>query len=362
MAPSHGGLSIELTTSVQDERPIFLAGNFNNWAVNDQAYQLEATAPGHYRFSFSPDKLPEVLEYKYLRGDWQQVELDEYGNGTPNRVVRPKPGTRIRDHVPRWRRDGYDYRPEFLPLIRVIDQQFAIPDHIKTRRISVLLPHNYDQAQRHYPVLYLQDGQNLFDDYAPFGNWAVDKKLALLAEKGRGDLIVVAIDHAENERIAEFTPSHRTKLGRGEGKEYVQFLAETLKPFIDSRFRTLPERQHTGIGGSSMGGLISIYAGLMAPEVYGKLLVFSPSLWVDPNIHSRVAIPAKPFATRVYLYGGAKESASMIPSLERLKNGLASNTNNIHFEFFLSTDPHGKHNEVRWGEEFPKAVSWLFYE
>lgn len=97
------------------------------------------------------------------------------------------------------------------------------------------------------------------------------------------DIIIVSIDHAEDERIAEFTPSYRTRLGVGDGKKYARFLADTLKPHVDQHFRTLPDRVHTGIGGSSMGGLITIYAGLMYPEVYGKLMVFSPSLWVGAD-------------------------------------------------------------------------------
>ena len=153
---------------------------------------------------------------------------------------------KVLDHVPRWRVDGLDYPSDKLPLIEILSEDFEIPQLIKTRRISVLLPYNYHETDQHYPVLYLQDGQNLFDEYAPFGNWAVDKKLAVLAEKGLGDIIVVAIDHAEKDRIAEFTPSFKTKLGRGDGKKYVRFLADTLKPYIDKNFRTLPDLRAHG--------------------------------------------------------------------------------------------------------------------
>ena len=111
------------------------------------------------------------------------------------------------------------YNPDFLPNKVVISESFEIPQLIKTRRITALLPYDYNSSDRRYPVLYLQDGQNLFDDYAPFGNWGIDKKLAHLAGQGKGDIIIVAIDHAEEERIAEFTPSYNTRLGKGRGKE-----------------------------------------------------------------------------------------------------------------------------------------------
>ena len=257
--------------------------------------------------------------------------------------------------------DG-NFNPDRLPHIQVISEQFEIPQLVKTRRITALLPHNYHETERRYPVLYLQDGQNLFDDFAPFGNWGVDRKLALMAEKGMSDIIVIAIDHAEEERVAEFTPSHQTKIGVGDGKKYTRFLADTLKPYVDQHFRTLTDREHTGIGGSSMGALVSIYAGLMYPEVYGRLMIFSPSLWVSPNIPD-FGIPFHdPLAARIYIYAGGKESDTMIPNITRYKNALERKGMDMSkFEFHISIDPEGIHNEVHWGREFPKAIEWLFF-
>lgn len=352
-------LSIVLNTE-EDDKAVFLAGNFNNWTI-DQSYQMDKVDQKKFRYDFPASSvLPEMIEYKYLRGDWDEVELDEYGNSTPNRVVNATQ-TLIEDYVPRWRKNGLAYDPDFLPEIRVISEQFEIPQLIKTRRIAALLPHNYSQSDRKYPVLYLQDGQNLFDEYAPYGNWGLDKKLAVMAEKGIGDIIIVAIDHAEEERIAEFTPSANTKLGRGQGKKYVRFLADTLKPYIDKHFRTLSGRSNTGIGGSSMGGLISIYAGMMYPEVYGRLMVFSPSLWAAPNIHFHAINLEAASDVKIYLYGGGEESINMIPNINNFKTAIEKQGIEVNIDFKISIDPKGKHNEARWGEEFPKAAEWLFY-
>ena len=140
----------------------------------------------------------------------------------------------------------------------------------------------------------------------------------------------------------------------------MRFLADTLKAYIDKHFRTRPEREYTGIGGSSMGGLISIYAGLMYPEVFGKLMIFSPSLWVMPNIHFHFLNFNAPQDTEIYLYGGGDESAHMIPNIQRFKDAFSDVTDaQIHFK--LSIDPQGKHNETKWGEEFPKAAEWLYF-
>ena len=173
----------------------------------------------------------------------------------------------------------------FLPKIKIISHEVEPPPLGRERRIAVMLPYNYGENRKRYPVLYLQDGQNLFEYRSPFGNWQVDKQMAKLTEKGMGDLIVVAIDHADKERIKEYTPPGGVKFGKAYGRQYARFMAEELKPYVDQNFRTRPDRQNTAIGGSSMGGLISIYSGLIYPEVYGKMMIFSPSLWLTPKIY-----------------------------------------------------------------------------
>ncbi len=354
-------LSIHLTTADDGSDAVYISGNFNSWKAADEQYRMKKEGPGRFSIIFH-DKhlLPGQLEYKYHRGSWEVAELDEYGNPVPNRKLETRQARETHDHVPRWLKKGLAYDPAFLPEIQVISEQFEIPQLIKTRRIAALLPYNYRENEKRYPVLYLQDGQNLFDDYAPFGNWGVDKKLAVMAEKGIGDIIIISIDHAEEERIAEFTPSYQTRLGSGDGKKYVRFLADTLKTYVDKHFRTLPGREQTGIGGSSMGGLISIYAGLMYPEVYGKLMVFSPSLWVMPNIHFHFLNFQDPQDTDIYLYGGGEESVNMVPNILRFQKAF-EDSGNASVNFKLSVDPRGQHNEARWGEEFPRAVEWLFF-
>ena len=355
-------LRLELTTPEDDDAPVFIAGNFNDWNSNDKSYQLHEIQKGHYFFEFKNiEAFSQPIEYKYTRGSWNTEEVDGYGNSISNRRLDIQQNE-VKDFVPRWKKNGLFYHPDFLPEIKIISDAFEIPQLIKTRRIAALLPHDYHSSEKAYPVLYLQDGQNLFDEHAPFGTWGVDKKLALLSEKGVGGIIIIAIDHAEDERIAEFTPSSKTQLGSGDGKKYVRFLADTLKPYIDKHFRTLPDRENTGIGGSSMGGLISIYAGLMYPEVYGKLMIFSPSLWVMPNIHFHALNLDHSDDAKIYLYAGEHESKNMIPNIRRFKENVAQRGIEANIDFKLSIDPEGKHNEARWGEEFPKAIEWLFFQ
>ncbi|MBR9921903.1 MAG: carbohydrate esterase [Bacteroidetes bacterium] len=352
-------LQIEVETNATDSRPVFLAGTFNDWQSAQEAYRMKPDIPGYYSYTFpNVADLDFPLEFKATRGNWKQVETDAYGGHVDNHRLE-KPQEHIRIHVPRWKINGQYWKDEYLPKIEIIHERFEIPQLIKTRRIAALLPWDYDQSDKRYPVLYLQDGQNLFDDYAPFGSWGLDKKLATMAENGWADLIVIAIDHAENERISEYTPSYQTKLGPGDGKKYVRFLADTLKPYVDKHFRTLPDRQHTGIGGSSMGGLISIYAGSLYPEVYGKQMIFSPSLWVAPEIYRKALQTHMLYPTQIYVYAGGDESENMVPLVEQFSQGMdANNPDAITLRRVIS--PKGKHRETDWGKAFPEAANWLF--
>lgn len=356
-------MKLELFTPDDDKRPVFLTGNFNGWTTNDPKFQMIKIKEGHYEYTFS-DVPPSIdgFEYKYVKGGWEAEELAPDGYPSANRRMEYPKG-KVRDVVPTWKRHTSEYNPAFYPEIQIVSKRFNVPQLRRRRRISVLLPWDYRSSNKRYPVLYLQDGQNLFEDSAPFGTWGVDKKLAILSEQGKGDFIVVAIDHGGQDRIKEFSPYDSRKWGEGLGIEYARFLAETLKPYIDSNFRTLHNRQHTGIGGSSMGGLISIYAGIMHPEHFSKFMIFSPSLWAAPKLYFEPTRFTAFAETKIYLYAGGKEGAGVLENVRKFKDVLENKPgfNPSQLNIKISSDPQGHHNEARWGEEFPKAIEWLFY-
>lgn len=354
-------LTLDLFTPNDDARPVFLTGSFNAWATQDGRFQMNKVKDGHYQYTFHEiPAIAEPFEYKYVKGGWEAEELGADGFPPTNRRMEVPRG-KVTDVVPRWKQHGHGYNPAFYPDIQIVAKRFNVPQLQRRRRIAVLLPWNYAKSDRHYPVLYLQDGQNLFEESAPFGTWGVDKKLAALAQRGKGEFIVVAIDHGGKERIKEYSPYDSTRWGEGLGRDYAGFLAETLKPHIDKNFRTLPDRAHTGIGGSSMGGLISIYAGLMFPQVYSKFMIFSPSLWASPEIYAEpMHFATHHPPTRIYLYGGSREGSNMVANLKRFKEAAEKNSGG-GAQILMQTDLHGRHNEARWGEEFPKAAEWLFH-
>ena len=355
------GLTIFLYTDEDDHRPVYLSGNFNQWATQDRRFMLHKIDEGKYSFTFPKDfEFRENLAYKFTKGDWSEVEIDRYGNKTSNRHCEKASGVQ-EEHVPRWRKNWLPYRPSQLPQVHLISEEFEIPQLNKKRKIWALLPHDYDTSSESYPVLYLQDAQNLFNENAPFGNWQIDKKLAVMSDYGIGKIIIIAIEHAEKERLIEYNVG-KTLLGEGQGKKYIRFIADTLKPFIDKSFRTKSEREFTGIGGSSMGGLVSIFSGLMYPEVYGKLMIFSPSLWVIPKIKFSFLDLFEPAETKIYLYAGGDESETMIKHVKKFKKRLLKRgKGNENMKVNLSINIDGKHSETYWSDEFPKAIEWLFF-
>ncbi|HLN94024.1 MAG TPA: alpha/beta hydrolase-fold protein, partial [Flavobacterium sp.] len=211
-------LNIVLTTDEDDIRPVYISGNFNNWHTQDERFQMERIENGLYHFRFPDDfAYPDELLYKFTKGDWSEVEIDRYGNRTENRSCRQHQGVR-REHVDKWRKNWLPFRNHFLPKVELISDQFEMPQLGKKRRVWALLPHDYETSTETYPVMYLHDAQNLFNEQAKYGNWEIDKKLAVMSEYKIGKIIVVAVEHAEQDRIKEYNVG-KTVLGAGDGKK-----------------------------------------------------------------------------------------------------------------------------------------------
>lgn len=356
-------MRFNVSTEAVDDREIYITGNFNNWNPKDRAFQLKQSDHDTFFIEIDDEALPEKIEYKFTKGGWENVELDVYGNITPNRKAEKSQG-QTADIVEKWRLNWGPFKEEFFPTVELISENFYIPQLDRYRKVWALLPYDYETSDKSYPVLYLQDAQNLFNGGSAFGNWQIDKKLSILAEYGRGDLIVIAIEHGSEERINEYIFDNNAVAKNSEGKKYIRFIADTLKPYVDSVYRTKKEREFTGIGGSSLGGLISIYSGFLYPEVYSKLMIFSPSLWVEPNNNFPMFSYTVPYKTKVYIYGGDKEGSNMVQRIrvfeEKMKKWEEQKL--FDFEFRTSINEEGTHNEFYWSQEFPKAVEWLFYD
>lgn len=355
-------MKIRLYTNETDDRAVYITGNFNNWNPKDPYYRLTRTDPNTYFIDIEDELLPDFIEYKFTKGGWENVELDKYGNITANRKALKSSGE-ASEKTEKWRLNWGPFKEEFFPIVEIVSEEFYIPQLDRYRKVWALLPYDYYVSDKKYPVLYLQDAQNLFNESSQYGNWEIDKKLSILAEYGRGDIIVIAVEHGSADRIKEYIFDNDHVANGSEGKKYIRFITDTLKPFIDSHYRTKKDRENTGIGGSSLGALISIYSGFLYPEVYSKLLIFSPSLWVEPNNNFPMMNFRVPFKTKIYLYGGEQEGSKMVKRIGIFENYLKrwEKKNLFDFELKTSINHDGSHSEFYWSQEFPRAIEWLFY-
>lgn len=243
--------------------------------------------------------------------------------------------------------------------VHILDPM-AMPELDRQRIIRIYLPPGYEQSDHRYPVLYMHDGQNLFDNATSYaGEWGVDEALDSLAKSQHLEVIVVGIDNGQEKRMNELSPWTNKRFGNAEGIQYTGFIVNVLKPYIDQHYRTLEDRENTAIMGSSMGGFISHYAIHQYPGVFGMAGIFSPSYWYSRQVFKHTQEHPVPPDTRLYLMTGSKEGSQAVNGLEKmtkLLNKQKHPASNLHSEVV----PDGEHNEKFWRSEFPKAVSWLF--
>lgn len=222
-----------------------------------------------------------------------------------------------------------------------------------SRKIWVYLPKNYAGSDKKYPVLYLHDAQNVFDAKTSFaGEWNADETLDSL----NAQTIVIGIEHGNDKRIDELTPYKNEKYGGGKADVYLDFMVHNLIPEINRRYRTKTGAKNTGIMGSSLGGLVSFYAVLKYPEVFGKAGVLSPSFWFSKTIYN-LAQQTPKINAKIYFLCGDDEDPEMVPDLQRMVEIVHSKSagKNIKSEVIKG----GKHNEQFWRGQFAKAYLWL---
>jgi predicted alpha/beta superfamily hydrolase len=225
------------------------------------------------------------------------------------------------------------------------------------RDLVAYLPPSYEGGDRRYPVLYLQDGQNLFDEATSHaGEWRVDETMQTLAGEGI-EAIVVGVPNGGTRRADEYRPDRR-------GDRYLAFLTDSVKPIVDTSLRTLPGRGDTGLGGSSLGAVISLYGLFSRPDVFGFAALMSPAFLLlgEGIVEFVAAAPLVP--ARVYLDTGSREhddpslAAAYAASVERMHAVLRAKgygTGDLRYRI----DPEGHHHESAWARRLPDALRFL---
>lgn len=247
--------------------------------------------------------------------------------------------------------------------VSIIEKEFFIP-HLneKSHKIWVYLPPNYDSSAKSFPVIYMHDAQNLFDAKTSFiGEWGVDETLNELFEKTKKGFIVIGVENAGEERINEYTPWSHEKYGGGKGLMYIDFIVNTLKPYIDQNYRTKAQQKYTALIGSSLGGLISYYGGLKYPNIFGKIGALSTSFWFSSEVENFTKSNGNINNVKLYLLVGEKEGEDgfMAEDTQKMKK-LLLETGFKSKNLISKINPEGEHNETFWSSEFLEVITWLY--
>jgi predicted alpha/beta superfamily hydrolase len=294
------------------------------------------------------------LQYLFTRGSWRQGELDGNDQEHRPRELVAEPGLRVDVEIPAWGRESvryhHDVSSHFLP---------------HSRTVAVHLPPEYDlHPHRRYPVLYLHDGQNLFDAATAFAGvpWRCDETAEELARTGEVTPLIQVGVYNTPDRLKEYGP---TRDGHDQSAAYGRFLLEEVRPLVDAAYRTLTGPENTGVCGSSMGGLISLELARRHPDVFGRCAALSPSLWWDGErlLHELGDDPDQLSHCRVWLDMGTQEGPSsdgLPPMLRRARRMAFHLRHTPPHQFRYTEVAGGMHNEWAWAARYPDVLRFLF--
>jgi predicted alpha/beta superfamily hydrolase len=314
------------------------------------------------------------LQYKFTRGSWETVEKGRWFEEIPDREHHVLGDETVAVNVQNWR--DFSGEREMYTVVGDIRHHDDFPSKAlgNTRSVLVYLPPGYDEDEgRRYPVLYMHDGQNLFDAGTSFigVEWGVDETLERMIGEGQVRPLIVVGIYNTGEREFEYTPTQDAGRGKGGGaSRYGRFIVDELKPYIDATYRTRPEREHTGIMGSSLGGIASLYIAWTHPDVFTRVGAMSTAYWwSNSQVLTMLAGTSPPPGVRVWLDMGTAEDDSdknrnkvpdIIEQHRRARNILMEKGLQIPRTLRYIEDDGAVHNERAWAARFPQAVEFLF--
>jgi|694.fasta_scaffold00718_23 predicted alpha/beta superfamily hydrolase len=351
-------LSVSRLPEIQAGEKLFVAGSFNAWNPQDIAYQL-SNQGNSFKVTISVPPNTKI-DFKFTRGSWASVECSAYGSDLPNRTIPALTSdTLVSCEIMGW-------KDQWIPglamhtaskQVKFIDSAFTITELKRQHLISLYLPKQYDLSSERYPVIYMLDGQNLFDAYGTFaGEWEVDETLDSLLEKGIPGVIIVAI-HTDQHRMCEYSPFVFKYCEKPEAAALLHFITQSLKPYIDGHYRTKKEKESTGIAGSSLGGLFAYYAWLNKPEVFGNAGIFSPSFWIGTaELEQQTDKLAYLQNGKAFFYMGEKEDGDDLGKMKSIADRFAKNSK---AKVNRIIDPNGAHNETYWKKWFAEFYLWI---
>lgn len=374
MAQQVFSVRIDRIPDTHVDEPIYLTGNFNGWDPAAEEMQLQRADDGSLGITITLKDVPsDRVEFKFTRGNWHSSECSAQGRLTSPRLAELGKDTTIITRIDGWRDDFPASTAS--ENVHLLDSAFYMPQLDRYRKIWIYLPADYASSNKRYPVIYMQDGQHLFDEATSQGRigpieWAVDETLDAVSNP----CIVVAINHQDDfrDREPEFYFHPNEQHPEVEGQHYIAFIVETLKPYIDRHYRTLSYKESTAIAGSSLGGLVSLYAGLYYPEIFGILGIFSPSIWLDEgnlekDIEQLASYPHQLdeiSQQHLYFYAGQQENrrkpdGTFVRMQDDVGQAIQLLEKVADPNISLTLNPAGRHGALYWREAFPDFYQWF---
>lgn len=313
----------------------------------------------------------QMIEYKITRGTWETVERSLSGASIANRRLTADSGTLQLITVERWA-DHENPSRTADPSSRRLRRHVLASRNLGDREVIVYLPPGYDKSDRRYPVLYMQDGQNLFEPGIGFSgtHWRAAETADRLIIQGRIEPLIIVGVHNSPDRLDEYAPIHDASVGAGgRADQYVDFVVDELKPMIDHAYRTRPGRPHTAIGGSSLGAIASLHACMRTPHVFGKCAALSPSLWWGNHGMTGHFLRGTDWLRSLQLWvdmGAAEECAVDEPRGHAITDAraMARAIRQVHARrhggFHFEEVEGGIHHEHAWAARFDRVLAFLF--
>jgi len=373
--------------------PIFMASSHNGWNPGDQKMKLTQRSDGRWQVAWSKPTLDSRVAFKFTRGSWDSVEMTPGFENIDNRLLPEIDASKLGANeqpvievtVDAWadqrKMDAATAAASPYREIKVSSGTIRRVDVLggggagpMRRDLIVWLPPGYDDAanaQREYAVLYMLDGQNVFDKLPGVpGEWRADETAAKLIAEGKVEpLIIVGIPHAGANRPAEYLPFAALDGVVPGGAEFVRFLVEEVTPRIERTFRTIKSREHRGIGGASLGGIMALEAGTEKPAIFGKVLAESTPLTIHQNAGFTHFAAKKNWPSKVYFGMGGREAGETgansaansryVESARAFKELLAGKGLGAD-RALVVIDETARHDENAWAARFGPALEFLF--
>ena len=341
-------------TPLLDE--LYYSGTYNNWNRGDWQTVFEKK-DGVYSVTIIAEENSKQ-EFYVNRGNDETNASKADGSYIDPFVFTYKKGATLHITVEGWRDMPGNHT--VTKNVFILSNHFEMDSLKRHRRIWICLPNDYSSGEKTYPVIYMQDGQNLFDQATAFmGEWHIDETMLAMNDTVQQS-IIIGIDNGGSTRMEEYSYYPNPKYNfDAQGGNYADFIINNLKPFIDQNFRTQPERESTFIGGSSLGALISAFILIENPEVFSGAMLLSPAFWFNEELFEIAMFHEFNRTYRIYQVASQLEdNGSVVKDMMSFDTYLSSTPNDI-IQIKSVTREYGAHSEWFWDKEFGEAYMWL---